>query len=202
MTLDSDLFVKVALYGGMAMAIHGTFRMLRDAALLPKKLAEDEARRRATIAAQVNQSPPDDLSLQDMPASVTDQDRLLTELRLANSRKSAMTAFLLWLELGRFGAHAFYLGRKSEGMWRLGLSIAGWLITFAGLMLALTNDIRITHAPHWVAYALLGIGIPCYLLARILRAIDPFRLPGQIQADTGARRHRVQSETINGVKRF
>lgn len=198
--LNSDGFYHVALYGGVGMAIHGLFRLLRDGVRLPQHLAEDEARRRTTIAAEINQSPPDDLSLQDMPASVADQERLLTELRLANSRKSTMTAFLLWAELGRFGAHAFYLGRKSEGMLRAGMMIAGWLMTFASLCLALMNGMRFMQTPDWGIYLLLGIGIPCLALALILHVIDLFRLRGLVQADTDARR--VQSETMNGVKRF
>lgn len=200
--LNSDGFLYVAFFGGAGMTIHAVFRMFRDGAHLPQHLAKDDARRRTAIAAEIDQSPPDDLSLQNMPASVMDQERLLTELRLANTRKSTKTAFLLWAELGRFGAHYFYLGRQSEGMSRAGMWIAGWLITFAGLCLAMMNSMRFIQTPHWVIYMVLGIGIPCLALAGILRVIDLFRLPGLVQANNDVRRRRMKSETINGVKRF
>lgn len=46
---------------------------------------------------------------------------LYIEQRIANEKKSALAAYLLWFFLGFFGAHRFYLGRWVSGLIMLAL---------------------------------------------------------------------------------
>jgi TM2 domain-containing membrane protein YozV len=43
--------------------------------------------------------------------SLSTNEQLLIETRVANDGKSAVVAYLLWFFLGVFAAHRFYLGR-------------------------------------------------------------------------------------------
>ncbi len=43
--------------------------------------------------------------------SLSTNEQLLIETRVANDGKSAVVAYLLWFFLGIFAAHRFYLGR-------------------------------------------------------------------------------------------
>lgn len=50
------------------------------------------------------------------------------------NRKSTGVAYLLWLFLGSFGAHRFYLGATATGGIQLMLLLLGWLPLFVGWM--------------------------------------------------------------------
>ncbi|MFT3689278.1 TM2 domain-containing protein [Paenirhodobacter sp.] len=52
---------------------------------------------------------------------MNDTTRLYIEQRIANEKKSALVAYLLWFFLGFFGAHRFYLGRWVSGLVMLAL---------------------------------------------------------------------------------
>jgi TM2 domain-containing membrane protein YozV len=47
-------------------------------------------------------------------------------------RKSTGAAYLLWLFLGGFGAHRFYLGQTGTAVTQLVLLLLGWIPLFAG----------------------------------------------------------------------
>lgn len=46
--------------------------------------------------------------------------------------KSKVTAYVLWLILGAFGAHRFYLGRVKTGIALVGLFVVGIALTVVG----------------------------------------------------------------------
>lgn len=48
------------------------------------------------------------------------------------NRKSTGAAYLLWLFLGSFGAHRFYLGQTGTAVTQLLLLLLGWLPLFLG----------------------------------------------------------------------
>lgn len=50
-----------------------------------------------------------------------------TQMIYDANRKSVGVAYLLWLFLGVFGAHRFYLGRTISGAIQLVLWVLGWL---------------------------------------------------------------------------
>src|SRR5262249_8450809 len=54
------------------------------------------------------------------------QDRAFIEDTVFAARKSAFAAYLLWVFLGGFGMHNFYLGRPKAG----GLQLVGTLFVF------------------------------------------------------------------------
>lgn len=47
---------------------------------------------------------------------MTAERRMLVEQYVANERRSVPMAFVLWLFLGAFGAHRFYLGRPGSAL--------------------------------------------------------------------------------------
>ena len=57
---------------------------------------------------------------------------LRTQLQYDAQKKSVAAAYLLWLFLGSFGAHRFYLGHMTSGAVQLGLLLLGWLPLFLG----------------------------------------------------------------------
>jgi hypothetical protein len=50
------------------------------------------------------------------------------------NRKSLGLAYVLWLFLGLFGAHRFYLRAGRTGFWLLALHLGGWLLMGVALM--------------------------------------------------------------------
>lgn len=54
-------------------------------------------------------------------------DMVRTQLVYDANRKSVGVAYLLWLFLGGFGAHRFYLGRTVTATIQLTLFVLGWL---------------------------------------------------------------------------
>lgn len=69
------------------------------------------------------------LSLHDL----TEREILIMRQEVENRKKSTAATWLLWLFLGEFGAHRFYLGRIGTGI--------GMLLTFGGLLVWWIVDI-------------------------------------------------------------
>jgi TM2 domain-containing membrane protein YozV len=59
--------------------------------------------------------------------SLSTEQQMLVEQRLANDGKSMLVAYLLLIFLGGFGAHRFYLGRTGSALAMLALLILGFL---------------------------------------------------------------------------
>lgn len=69
------------------------------------------------------------LSLHDL----TDRELLILRQEVDSRKKSVAATWLLWLFLGEFGAHRFYLGRVGTGI--------AMLLTFGGLLIWVLVDI-------------------------------------------------------------
>ena len=50
-----------------------------------------------------------------------------------SSKKSQGVAYLLWLFLGGFGGHRFYLGRTGSAVFQLILGVLGWMTIWVGV---------------------------------------------------------------------
>jgi len=101
-------------------------------------------------------------------AELSTDELTLIEARLANERKSVVVAYLLFLFLGGFGFHNFYLGRILLGVIELALAILGWILIFAA-----------------------GLGIVFLIPLGILLLIDLFIIPGGIKKNLDKRRHEL-----------
>ena len=71
---------------------------------------------------------------------MSDERRLYVEQRISNEKRSTLVAYLLWIFLGYFGAHRFYLRRYASGFVQLllfgvGTITAPILIGYVFLML-------------------------------------------------------------------
>ena len=51
------------------------------------------------------------------------------DIQVSENGKSLIVAYVLWFFLGIFGVHRFYLGRVKSGLWMLGLTAVGYLLT-------------------------------------------------------------------------
>lgn len=107
--------------------------------------------------------------------TLTTEQLILVEQRLANDKKSTLVAYLLWFFLGGFGVHRFYLGKTGSGAIMLGLLILGLLTT--------------------VIY----IGIAFLLALAIWMIVDAFLIPGMITENTAQQRLRLQLEMNAGM---
>lgn len=63
--------------------------------------------------------------------TLTTEQQLLVEQRIANEAKSIGVAYFLWLIGGSAGLHRFYLGRAS-GLFQLALLVAGVVLLAIG----------------------------------------------------------------------
>lgn len=72
-------------------------------------------------------------------------------------KKSTGAAYLLWLFLGGFGAHRFYLGQTGTGAAQLILFLLGWLTL------------------------IIGIGLFLLIAVGIWALVDAFLIPGLIE---------------------
>ena len=102
--------------------------------------------------------------------SLSTEQQMLVEQRLANDKKSILVAYLLWAFVGGFGAHRFYLGKTKSALIMLALLILGavTLLIYIGIFL------------------LLALGI--WLL------VDAFLIPGLIEEDAKAKRLEISNE--------
>ena len=97
----------------------------------------------------------------------------LIESTLTNSKKSKLTAYLLWFFFGFLGVHCFYLRNYLGGVIRLVGCCVG---TFC--FIALPDD------PSIATQVLAFIGA----LAWLLLFLDLFRIPGMVQRELNGRR--------------
>ena len=63
-------------------------------------------------------------------AGLTDNQKMLIEMKLANEAPNIGVAYLIWFVIGTFGGHRFYLGHKKSGIAMLVISL-----TFYGLII-------------------------------------------------------------------
>lgn len=98
------------------------------------------------------------------------QKQILIEQRLANEKKSTGVAYLLWLFLGGFGAHRFYLGKT-------GSAIAQLILVIGGVLLSAVI-----------------IGLPMLVVGGIWLLVDAFLILGLVSADQAVKRGRITAE--------
>ncbi|SER12793.1 TM2 domain-containing protein [Sphingobium sp. YR768] len=75
------------------------------------------------------------------------------------NRKSTGVAYLLWLFLGSFGGHRFYLGQTGTAITQLLLLIIGWTTI------------------------IVGVGIFMLIALGIWVLVDAFLIPGMVRAE-------------------
>jgi TM2 domain-containing membrane protein YozV len=63
---------------------------------------------------------------------LTEKQLSILSSEMEKYKKSTTVAYLLWLFLGGFGAHKFYLGKIGMGFLYLSMSIIGWLTVGIG----------------------------------------------------------------------
>jgi hypothetical protein len=96
------------------------------------------------------------------------------DTRVANSRKSALIAYVLWFCFTGLGIHNFYLGKPALG----GLQLTGTLIFLA---------VRASqHGP------LMLFGIACGVLVVLSLLADPFLIPARVRAHSEKMRARLE----------
>lgn len=49
---------------------------------------------------------------------------------MVRAQKETGVGYLLWIFLGAFGAHRFYLGRNGSAIAQVALNVVGWLTVF------------------------------------------------------------------------
>ncbi|MDI6604243.1 MAG: TM2 domain-containing protein [Thermoanaerobacteraceae bacterium] len=89
---------------------------------------------------------------------LTEKQLSILSSEMEKYKKSTTVAYLLWLFLGGFGAHKFYLGKIGMGFLYLSMSIIGWLTLGIGI--------------GWIILIILGI----FLI------YDLFTIPSQIKS--------------------
>ncbi|WP_225743777.1 TM2 domain-containing protein [Marinilactibacillus sp. Marseille-P9653] len=62
-----------------------------------------------------------------MYEQLTNEEKMVVNSEVANSKKSTGMAYLLWFFLGVFGIHRFYLNRKGSAIALLALFVTGWI---------------------------------------------------------------------------
>ena len=101
--------------------------------------------------------------------ALTTEQLSYIEQRLANDKKSALVAYLLWFFLSFLGAHRFYMGKKY-----------GMIFVILFILTIVTIGI--------------GIGLITFIILGLWILIDAFRIPGWITKDLEEKRERLKSE--------
>ena len=108
-------------------------------------------------------------------ASETTQRRILIETTIANEKKSAGIAYLLWFFFGGFGGHNYYVGKPMLGMMQFCGTLFGWASLLSGV------------APlSMVFFCAVGISL----------IIDLCFIPARINAQTEKLRERLSDSMI------
>ena len=102
--------------------------------------------------------------------SLSTQEQILVEQRLANAKKSTGTTYLLWFFLSPFAGHRFYLGKT-------GSAILWLILWWGGLFLSL-----------------ILIGVVPLIIVGIWWIVDGFRIPTLIESDLDRKRSLLTSE--------
>lgn len=100
------------------------------------------------------------------------QQQILIEQRISNEKKSTGVAYLLWIFLGGFGAHRFYLGKVGSG-------VAQLILIMGGLLLST-----------------ILIGIPMVIAGGIWLLIDLFLITGIISQDI----QRIREKAVQEIR--
>lgn len=88
--------------------------------------------------------------------TLTTEQQILIEQRVTNESKSVAAAYLIWLFLGCFGGHRFYVGKKGSG-------VAILLLTVVGILTAA-----------------IAVGIIFLVVVGIWVFVDLFLIPGMV----------------------
>jgi hypothetical protein len=102
-------------------------------------------------------------------------NRQLIENTVFNARKSGLVAYLLWLFLGAFGMHNFYLGRPHAGA----LQMFGTLFVYCTY---------VSDDPWPMVGGILGIPLGISLM------LDLIKIPDRVVACSERLRARLQDE--------
>lgn len=100
------------------------------------------------------------------------QQQILIEQRISNEKKPTGVAYLLWIFLGGFGAHRFYLGKVGSG-------VAQLILIMGGLLLST-----------------ILIGIPMVIAGGIWLLIDLFLITGIISQDI----QRIREKAVQEIR--
>ena len=73
------------------------------------------------------------------------QNRTQALMQYESGRKKGMAAWLLWLFLGSFGAHRYYLGDTKQGIF---MTIAGLCMWLPGLLWCLIDGLNVNKRMH------------------------------------------------------
>ncbi|MCH4541087.1 hypothetical protein DK867_06560 [Ochrobactrum sp. POC9] len=104
--------------------------------------------------------------------SLSTQQQILIEQRVANEAKSTGAAYLMWFFLGSLGGHRFYLGRPGSGAAMLALTVIG------------------------VITAAIVVGFFLLIAVGIWALVDAFLIPGMIQAQKEEVRRKLTLEAL------
>lgn len=107
--------------------------------------------------------------------ALSTEQAMLVEQRLANEKKTAGIAYVLWFFFGGLGVHRFYLGKAGSGAAILILLILGVFTSAIGIGLAL----------------LVAVGI--WLL------VDLFLIPGLVTSANDAKRQMIAGQVAGQI---
>jgi TM2 domain-containing membrane protein YozV len=105
---------------------------------------------------------------------------MLIEARVANDKKSAGLAYVLWFFIGGSGAQNFYLGKPLLGLLQLGCAVVGGVMLATGLAAGGTPSA--------------AIGIALLALLGLTWIMDLFLIPSRVRAYSNRVRQRMLKE--------
>jgi len=68
-----------------------------------------------------------------MSDNMGSRDVAMSQMLFEANKKSVGVTYLLWLFLGGFGGHRFYIGRTGSAVAMLAMSIIGWATIWIGI---------------------------------------------------------------------
>lgn len=145
------------------------FKMLAVQALARPRSPDHKSFNKGGIMAEreIEQSPTGGTR---MAGSVGERSSARQQMMYDANRKSTGVAYLLWLFLGGFGAHRFYLGQTGTAAAQLVLWVLGWATLIVGVGLVLLAIVGI-----WVLVD--AFLIPGIIREQNMRLVD--RLTGE-----------------------
>lgn len=106
--------------------------------------------------------------------SISTEQQMLVEQRVSNDKKSVGVAYLLWIFVGMFGAHRFYVGKVGSGFVLIGL----W---FGGILFLSSDSL---------------LGPIMLIIAGIWLLLDLFIIPSLVSSNTNQLRGKITLEVI------